>query len=157
MPDRNAFASTSVARHLTRGAIGFGLIGAALTLTPSVGPVVLLLAPLGMVALRGCPTCWIAGLIQTISAGRLERTCTDAICTLRPSTPSPVRPRAVVPWVSARLEGTLGELDATGENFHAEHERADHPELAHQADRVGVPPVLQGSPVLAEAADRDAP
>jgi hypothetical protein len=85
MPDhtRGALASTSLARHLARGAIGFGLIAAALALIPSVGPAALLLAPLGMVALRGCPTCWIAGLIETISAGRLERTCTDDGCTLR--------------------------------------------------------------------------
>jgi DNA-directed RNA polymerase specialized sigma24 family protein len=39
----------------------------------------------GMVALRGCPTCWIAGVIQTITAGRLQRTCTDTNCTLEPS------------------------------------------------------------------------
>ncbi|HEY5192525.1 MAG TPA: hypothetical protein VIJ39_01475 [Solirubrobacteraceae bacterium] len=79
---RSALASTSVPRHLTRGAIGFGLIGAALALTPSLGPTSLLLAPFGMVALRGCPTCWIAGLVQTISAGRLRRACTDTACTL---------------------------------------------------------------------------
>lgn len=85
MPDsaRSAIASTSVARHLARGAIGFGLIAAAVALTPIVGPVALLLVPPGMVALRGCPTCWIAGLIQTISAGRLKRTCADTSCTLR--------------------------------------------------------------------------
>ncbi len=81
-----AFASASVARHLARGAIGFGLIGSAFALTLSVGPAALLLAPPGLAALRGCPTCWIAGLIQTISAGRLERTCTEGTCTLRPTT-----------------------------------------------------------------------
>jgi len=80
---QSALASSSVAAHLTRGAIGFGLIGAALALTPSHGPAALLLAPPGMVALRGCPTCWIAGLIQTISAGRLQRSCTEKTCTLR--------------------------------------------------------------------------
>jgi hypothetical protein len=85
--DRDALASTSVAAHLVRGAVGFGLIGLALALTPSVGPAALLLAPPGMVALRGCPTCWVAGLIEIISAGRLERTCTDTSCTLRPPPP----------------------------------------------------------------------
>ena len=80
--DRSALASTSLARHLTRGAIGFGLIGLALVLIPSAGPAALLLAPLGMVALRGCPTCWLVGLIETMSAGRLERSCTDTDCTL---------------------------------------------------------------------------
>jgi hypothetical protein len=85
--DRNALASTSVARHLARGAIGFGLIGAAFALIPSIGPASLLLAAPGMVALRGCPTCWIAGLIQTISAGRLQRTCTETGCTVRRPAP----------------------------------------------------------------------
>ncbi len=87
--DRGALASTSIARHLARGAIGFGLIGLGLALTPSAGPVALLLAPPGMVALRGCPSCWIAGLIQTISASRLQRSCSDTGCTLRrPRTPA---------------------------------------------------------------------
>lgn len=82
--DRSALASTSIAAHLTRGTIGFGLIGSAVALTPNLGPSALLLAAPGMVALRGCPTCWIAGLIQTISAGRLKRTCTDTSCTRHP-------------------------------------------------------------------------
>jgi hypothetical protein len=83
--DRSAPANTHLARHLARGAIGFGLTGSALALTPSAGPAALLLALPGMIALRGCPMCWIAGLIQVISAGRLERTCTDDSCTLHPS------------------------------------------------------------------------
>jgi hypothetical protein len=81
-----------VARHLTRGAIGFGLIGSAFALTASTGPIALLLAPLGMVALRGCPTCWTVGLIQTITAGRLKRTCTEAGCTLRSASGSASNP-----------------------------------------------------------------
>ncbi|HEY2767587.1 MAG TPA: hypothetical protein VGI76_04985 [Solirubrobacteraceae bacterium] len=95
MSDRSALASASVARHLMRGAIGFGLIGAALALTARVGPVALLLAPPGMVALRGCPTCWIAGLLETITAGRLQRACSENSCTLPASGP-PVarRPRS---------------------------------------------------------------
>ena len=75
-------ASASVARHLVRGGIGFGLIGAGFALVQIAGPAALLLTPFGMIALRGCPTCWIGGLIQTISAGRFQRTCTDAGCAL---------------------------------------------------------------------------
>jgi hypothetical protein len=92
---RSAFASSSVARHLARGAVGFGLIGSALALTASVGPLALLLAPPGLVALRGCPTCWIAGLVETVSAGRLERSCTDTGCRLNqlPADP-PSAPRS---------------------------------------------------------------
>jgi hypothetical protein len=81
-PGRSVLASTSLAAHLARGAVGFGLIGAAFVLTPSHGPVALLFAPIGVVALRGCPTCWIVGLVETISAGRLERTCNENGCTL---------------------------------------------------------------------------
>jgi hypothetical protein len=80
--DRSALASTSLPRHLGRGAIGFGLLGSALALTPSVGPAALLLAPPALLALRGCPMCWIAGLIETVSAGQLQRTCADNSCTL---------------------------------------------------------------------------
>jgi hypothetical protein len=90
-PDRSASAGTttpSLAMHLARGAIGFGLIGSALALTPSAGPAALLLAPPGAVALGGCPTCWIAGLIETVSAGRVKRTCTDSGCELHHASPT---------------------------------------------------------------------
>ncbi|MFI9327851.1 hypothetical protein ACIGZJ_09930 [Kitasatospora sp. NPDC052868] len=76
------FASKSVPRHLARGLLGFGLIIGSIALTPLVGPVVLLAAPLGLVALRGCPACWTIGLAQTISRGRLQRACVDGVCTL---------------------------------------------------------------------------
>ena len=77
-----SFASASLTRHLVRGAIGFsGLIG-AFALIPVVGPTSLLLLPLGVVALRGCPTCWTIGLIETISRGRLQRDCADGQCTV---------------------------------------------------------------------------
>jgi hypothetical protein len=80
--ERGLFASSSVPLHLMRGAIGFGLIGATLVLIPSYGPLALLLVPVGLVALRGCPTCWAVGLAETVSAGRLERTCDQNGCTL---------------------------------------------------------------------------
>jgi hypothetical protein len=80
---QSALASKSVARHLARGALGFGLIGAAIALTASAGSPMLALAPFGLIALRGCPTCWCVGLVQTISAGRLQRSCTGTSCTLQ--------------------------------------------------------------------------
>ena len=83
--DHGALASASIPAHLARGVVGFGLLGAAVALTPSHGPAALLLAPPGLVALRGCPTCWLAGLAQTISAGRLQRTCTENGCALAPA------------------------------------------------------------------------
>jgi hypothetical protein len=81
--DRGALASASVIRHLARGALSFGLIGAAFALTASVGPAVLVLVPLGLVALRGCPTCWIVGLIQAIFVGGGRRACVSDGCKRR--------------------------------------------------------------------------
>jgi hypothetical protein len=69
------FASASVARHLARGAVGFTLIGAAFVLAAAGTPVALALLAPGALALRGCPTCWLVGLAQTVSAGRIQRSC----------------------------------------------------------------------------------
>ncbi len=86
-PERN-FASKSVPRHLARGAIGFGLIIGSIALVPTAGPATLLAAPLALIAFRGCPTCWMVGLAQTISRGRLERQCVDGVCTLTTAHPA---------------------------------------------------------------------
>ncbi|MEU9017854.1 hypothetical protein [Actinomadura sp. NPDC048394] len=72
----------SLGRHLLRGAVGFGALAGAVALVPLVGPVGLLLAPVGLVALRGCPSCWFMGLAETLSRGRLERSCEDGVCEL---------------------------------------------------------------------------
>ncbi|MER6396522.1 hypothetical protein ABT263_10715 [Kitasatospora sp. NPDC001603] len=83
MSDRPDFASASLPRHLVRGAVGFGGLIGAFALLPVVGPAALLLLPIGVLALRGCPMCWTIGLIQTVSRGRLERSCTaDGRCRL---------------------------------------------------------------------------
>jgi hypothetical protein len=81
-PGTKDFASRSVPRHLARGALGFGLIIGSVALVPVAGPATLLAAPLALIAFRGCPTCWMVGLAQTISRGRLERRCADGVCTL---------------------------------------------------------------------------
>ncbi|WP_435974710.1 hypothetical protein [Streptomyces sp. Qhu_M48] len=83
-PPRRDFASASVPRHLARGALGFGLVIASVALVPLAGPVTLLAAPLALIAFRGCPTCWMVGLVQTVSRGRLERRCADGACSLAP-------------------------------------------------------------------------
>jgi hypothetical protein len=77
-----SFASKSVTAHLARGVLGFGLIAGSVALIPVIGLFSLLLAPPGVLALRGCPTCWAIGLAQTISRGRLERSCVDGHCQL---------------------------------------------------------------------------
>ncbi|MFD7558417.1 MULTISPECIES: hypothetical protein [unclassified Streptomyces] len=83
--DGDEYASATLTRHVVRGAIGFGSLIGALALLPLVGPVALLLAPVGLLALRGCPMCWAIGLAQTLSRGRLERECVDGRCQLKPA------------------------------------------------------------------------
>ncbi|MFF4581825.1 hypothetical protein [Streptomyces sp. NPDC001389] len=82
---RPDFASASLPRHLARGALGFGSLVLAVALLPYAWPVSLALLPVGLLALRGCPMCWTLGLVQTVSRGRLKRSCEDGRCTLTPS------------------------------------------------------------------------
>lgn len=82
MAGDGSFASKSVARHVVRGVLGFGAIIAAFALIPVFSWPSLVLVPLGMLALRGCPVCWILGLIETVSRGRLQRECVDGSCRL---------------------------------------------------------------------------
>ncbi|MEV0999662.1 hypothetical protein [Nonomuraea sp. NPDC050202] len=77
-----SFGSTSLPRHLLRGAAGFGALIGSVALIPVLGLVSLALAPLGLLALRGCPACWAIGLVQTVSMGRLRRQCADGRCEL---------------------------------------------------------------------------
>ncbi|MEV0111262.1 hypothetical protein AB0H42_33740 [Nocardia sp. NPDC050799] len=81
-PDGPDFTSASPSEHLVRGAVGFGALVGAVALIPVVGPIALVLLPVGLVALRGCPMCWTIGLVQTLSRGRLQRSCGDGLCTL---------------------------------------------------------------------------
>ncbi|MGV9264361.1 hypothetical protein ACWDRR_06835 [Kitasatospora sp. NPDC003701] len=88
MTDRPDFASASLPRHLARGALGFGALIGSFALLPAAGPAALLLLPVGVLALRGCPMCWTIGLIQTVSRGRLKRSCTaDGQCRLTAAGP----------------------------------------------------------------------
>ncbi|MGW4802740.1 hypothetical protein [Kitasatospora sp. NPDC004272] len=84
---RTDFASASLARHLLRGAVGFGAVAAGFALLPGCGPVALLLVPVGLFALRGCPMCWTVGLLQTLSRGRWRRDCADGRCSLAARAP----------------------------------------------------------------------
>ncbi len=85
MAEGRSFASSSVSRHLVRGLVGFGPLIAAIVLVPVVGPVSLLLVAVAVPAFRGCPTCWLIGLAQTVSRGRLRRSCSGGVCELEAS------------------------------------------------------------------------
>lgn len=77
------YSSKNVTAHILKGVLGFGGLIGAFALIPLVGAWSLLLLPVGVVALKGCPMCWTLGLIQTLSRGRLRRECDeDGVCHL---------------------------------------------------------------------------
>jgi hypothetical protein len=59
------FASRSLPEHLMRGAVGLPVLVAAFALIGALGPLSLLLVVPAVLLLRGCPTCWALGLVQT--------------------------------------------------------------------------------------------
>ncbi|MFE7193890.1 hypothetical protein [Kitasatospora sp. NPDC057541] len=76
------YASGTLTGQLLRGGVGFGALLGAFALLPFAGPVALLLLPVALQAFRGCPTCWVIGLLETVSRGRLRRECVDGRCEL---------------------------------------------------------------------------
>jgi hypothetical protein len=81
------FASKSIAEHLARGVVGIGAVVAAVLLAPTHPILALLAVPIALIALRGCPTCWTIGLLQTVAAyvagKQTTRACTDGSCARR--------------------------------------------------------------------------
>jgi hypothetical protein len=75
-----SFAGSSVPVHLLRGGLGFGLLIGSVVSLRVLGPAALIPAAAGVAVLRGCPTCWAIGLVETISRGRLRRACADGSC-----------------------------------------------------------------------------
>lgn len=67
VPERSIFSSSSVAAHLLRGVLGIAAIVAALMLAQDQPFASLALGVAALLALRGCPTCWTIGLIETIA------------------------------------------------------------------------------------------
>jgi hypothetical protein len=65
-PVGQMFASSSVMVHVVRGLVGLVLVVAALALA-GTSALFLLLAVPGVVAWRGCPTCWTLGLLATLA------------------------------------------------------------------------------------------
>lgn len=73
------FCSSSVFVHLLRGAAGLALFASATCFNQTLGSAGSVLALVGAVLLmRGCPMCWLLGLIETIKkparSQSLERT-----------------------------------------------------------------------------------
>ena len=78
------FSSRSLPEHLLRGAFGLGAFVAAVSATPLHPWLALAALLLGFVLLRGCPTCWLVGLVETLAPGLGEAgRCVDGSCAKR--------------------------------------------------------------------------
>ena len=68
-PAQSPFASRGLPEHLARGAVGIGAIVAAVWVAGAgtwwAMPVSLALGVGSLIAFRGCPMCWIIGLVET--------------------------------------------------------------------------------------------
>jgi hypothetical protein len=62
------FGSRSLGVHLLRGALGAAGILAAVHWSGTHPWLLLVLLPLVLLALRGCPTCWLVGLCETVAS-----------------------------------------------------------------------------------------
>ena len=63
-PENLGFGSRTVALHLLRGLLGFTALAGALFGGSVMAAV--LLVPAALVLMKGCPTCWTIGLVQTV-------------------------------------------------------------------------------------------
>jgi len=77
------FASKSLPAHLARGVVGLTAFVAAARLAPLHPWFALLALALGLFALRGCPTCWAIGLLQTIAPRWIKADCAAGNCSAR--------------------------------------------------------------------------
>ena len=67
------FCSTSVGIHLLRGAAAMCLLAVSFFISTRAPAFILLIVPLiagVFFLLRGCPMCWLMGLVETISNSR---------------------------------------------------------------------------------------
>jgi fatty acid desaturase len=69
-PLRWLLADPSVAAHVSRGAVGFAAIAVSFAAPWSAAWPALILLPLALVMLRGCPMCWLQNTVCSIQANR---------------------------------------------------------------------------------------
>ena len=73
------FATQTLSGHLIRGAVAFAVLYAAISQQHAHPNGSVLAGLLALVAMRGCPTCWTIGLVETIleRQRRRRRPCTS--------------------------------------------------------------------------------
>ena len=67
MNEKTPFASNTLFEHLLRGALGIAALVWAIQIAHTQPLASLGLGVVTLIALRGCPTCWTIGLIETAS------------------------------------------------------------------------------------------
>jgi len=79
--------SHTITGHFIRGVVGFGFLAIVLVYCSSLGWWTLIPAAGALLAFRGWPMCWTAGLVETVLY-RKSRACPDGSCsTKRPMGP----------------------------------------------------------------------
>ena len=74
-PTLEMFASRTVTEHVVRGVLGLVLVAFGFVSAQEHPWALLALVP-AVLAWRGCPTCWLLGLGQTLTRRREGRSCT---------------------------------------------------------------------------------
>src|SRR5262249_38002 len=92
------FGSKTIGVHILRGVLGFAAFSVSLaTLSTTIWPSLFLL-PAAFYLLKGCPMCWIAGFVETITRsgakdGESAQLQQDACCGAAEPGPSEERSR----------------------------------------------------------------
>lgn len=72
------FASKTLTEHVARGLAGIGTLLLAIFSASSHPWLVLIAVPAALLLLRGCPTCWTIGLLETLQARRPDRSSPES-------------------------------------------------------------------------------
>jgi fatty acid desaturase len=74
-PLRWLLADPSITAHVSRGAIALAAITLSFTAPWGAAWPALMLLPLALAMLRGCPMCWLHGTLCAVQANRSTPTC----------------------------------------------------------------------------------
>jgi hypothetical protein len=81
------FKSGRVVGHIVRGVLGFGLLLIGLLYSQVLGLWTLVPLAGALVCFRGCPLCWIVGLVEIILHLKSHKGCLDGSCAAPSSLP----------------------------------------------------------------------
>jgi len=79
------FGSRTIVRHIARGLVGFGFLAIVVLYGQDLGWWALLPTAAALLFLRGCPMCWLVGLIETVLNRKSGTMCVGGSCAKRQS------------------------------------------------------------------------